>query len=47
MNTMMWDHPITNKQLTVLEEWGCTTISPQSKKLICGDIGKGAMASVQ
>lgn len=47
MNTRMWEHPITSKQITVLEEWGHTQIPPIAKTLICGDTGMGAMAEVE
>lgn len=45
MNQLMWEHPITAKQIAVLtEEWKWFTIlSPQVKKLACGDTGQGAM----
>jgi phosphopantothenoylcysteine decarboxylase len=47
MNTMMYTHPFTNKQLHVLQnEFGITIIDPISKLLACGDIGIGAMESV-
>ncbi|XP_063383756.1 phosphopantothenoylcysteine decarboxylase [Cydia fagiglandana] len=47
MNTRMWEHPITSKQVQVLTEWGHTEIHPISKTLMCGDTGIGAMAEVQ
>jgi phosphopantothenoylcysteine decarboxylase len=55
MNTQMWLHPITEKQIRVLEdEWGVNgsnpslgwyeVLQPQSSKLLaCGDRGSGAM----
>jgi len=50
MNTAMWSHPITAKQMKVLEEeWGeenggwFTILQPVSKVLACGDVGLGAM----
>lgn len=52
MNTAMWHHPITKKQLTTLEqEWGVTedgrgwieVLRPVEKTLACGDAGTGAM----
>ena len=45
MNQMMWQHPITVKQATILaEEWDWFEIlSPQIKRLACGDVGRGAM----
>lgn len=47
MNTAMWEHPFTSKQLRVLnEELGFIIVEPVVKKLVCGDLGKGAMAEV-
>ncbi len=44
MNQMMWQHPITAKQMAVLAEWHWFDIlPPQVKELACGDIGNGAM----
>ncbi|KAE8454098.1 hypothetical protein EG329_007876 [Mollisiaceae sp. DMI_Dod_QoI] len=55
MNTAMWRHPITMKQIKVLEdEWGVEgeqsegegwfeVLRPMEKELACGDIGDGAM----
>ena len=54
MNTAMWNHPITSKQIKVLEqEWGAgkdgegdgwfTVLRPMEKELACGDVGDGAM----
>ncbi|KIX04706.1 uncharacterized protein Z518_05576 [Rhinocladiella mackenziei CBS 650.93] len=50
MNTAMWRHPITKKQIKVLEEdWGngedgwVTVLRPMEKELACGDVGDGAM----
>mmetsp|Transcript_79526 Transcript_79526/g.221133 ORF Transcript_79526/g.221133 Transcript_79526/m.221133 type:complete len:240 (+) Transcript_79526:13-732(+) len=47
MNTMMWDHPITEAQLTTLRGWGAAVVPPVVKTLACGDTGTGAMASVE
>lgn len=44
MNTMMWEHPVTNEQLEKLKNWGVTIVDPVEKVLVCGDQGKGAMA---
>jgi phosphopantothenoylcysteine synthetase/decarboxylase len=45
MNTLMWDHPFTAKQIkVVVEELGFTVIDPIEKRLVCKDVGKGAMA---
>ncbi|KAI9835828.1 MAG: hypothetical protein M1837_003577 [Sclerophora amabilis] len=50
MNTAMWRHPITKKQIRVLEEeWGVEVdgwievLRPVEKELACGDVGDGAM----
>ena len=52
MNTAMWEHPVTKKQLKVLEEeWGwkengdgwVEVLRPVEKELACGDSGNGAM----
>lgn len=51
MNTCMWNHPITARQLRVLEdEWGgengwFEVLRPVSKNLACGDVGNGAMVT--
>ena len=48
MNTMMWDHPLTSRQLNEIKSWGFVTIiEPMVKLLACGDYGNGAMASVE
>lgn len=47
MNTAMWVHPVTGRQMQVLqEEWGdwVEVLPPQERKsLACGDTGSGAM----
>ena len=45
MNSMMWAHPLTAKQIATLnEEWGWfEVLPPQVKTLACGDIGQGGM----
>ena len=45
MNSMMWAHPVTAKQLAILDkEWVWFEVLPaQVKLLACGDIGLGAM----
>jgi phosphopantothenoylcysteine decarboxylase len=58
MNTFMWDHPITTKQIRLLEEeWGVKGVNPdkgwievlrpQVKILACGDFGQGGMCDWQ
>jgi phosphopantothenoylcysteine decarboxylase len=52
MNTMMWTHPLTARHLETLQSFGAcipgvvTVVQPVCKKLACGDVGVGAMASV-
>ncbi|KKY14531.1 putative phosphopantothenoylcysteine decarboxylase [Diplodia seriata] len=50
MNTAMWEHPITGKQIRVLEEeWGVANggwvevLRPIEKTIACGDTGSGGM----
>nr|OQO22336.1 hypothetical protein B0A51_08424 [Rachicladosporium sp. CCFEE 5018] len=50
MNTAMWAHPVTAKQIAVLDgEWGVGVggwfeiLRPVEKTLACGDTGSGAM----
>eukprot|EP00667_Euglena_gracilis_P022365 EG_transcript_24883 len=44
MNTRMWDHPFTARQLRVLqEELGFHVVAPIVKVLACGEYGAGAM----
>lgn len=53
MNTAMWRHPVTAKNLRTLEEdWGgaggwVEVLRPVSKTLACNDVGDGAMVSWQ
>lgn len=54
MNTAMWRHPITKRQIDTLErDWGAgsdgdgegwiSVLRPVEKELACGDVGDGAM----
>ena len=44
MNTLMYMHPFTRKQLdAVREELGYEVYGPIKKRLACGDHGTGAM----
>ncbi|KAL7409291.1 flavoprotein [Mrakia frigida] len=44
MNTFMWEHPLTSKQIRVVEqEIGYKVVGPVGKALACGDVGMGAM----
>ena len=55
MNTAMWQHPLTKTQLETIRGFWNTKrdnrnrihiVEPQEKKLACGEIGNGALASV-
>ena len=46
MNTCMFEHPLTRRQLKQLGDFGVTVLDTQAKTLVCGDTGKGGMASV-
>ncbi|AAR83487.1 CNPV141 HAL3-like domain protein [Canarypox virus] len=46
MNTLMWEHPITEQHIETLKHMGYIEVECIEKKLACGDIGKGAMAEV-
>ncbi|MCD8338213.1 MAG: bifunctional phosphopantothenoylcysteine decarboxylase/phosphopantothenate--cysteine ligase CoaBC [Lachnospiraceae bacterium] len=41
MNTRMYQNPVTQRNLHMLEEYGWTVIEPASGHLACGDEGKG------
>jgi phosphopantothenoylcysteine decarboxylase len=47
MNTAMWKHPLTKSHLKSLSFLGYTIIPPTQKILACGDLGDGALASVE
>ena len=68
MNTAMWEHPLTQSQLSTIRSFWNTSrqpqslsslplhdrasnkiriISPQIKTLACGEVGIGALASVE
>ncbi len=49
MNTEMWKHPLTTRQidiLTAIYETGFNLVHPVAKMLACGDEGVGAMAQI-
>jgi phosphopantothenoylcysteine decarboxylase len=47
MNTLMWQHPITSRQIDTLVGFGFEQIECIEKTLACGDTGKGALATVE
>lgn len=47
MNTAMWTHPATMRNLRWIAELGrYAVLDPVSKRLACGDVGPGALAPV-
>lgn len=41
MNTLMYEHPLTNEHLRIVKETiGYTVVGPIGKTLACGDIGR-------
>ncbi len=47
MNSNMFEHPTTRRNLERLKEDGCVVIEPESGYLACGYEGKGRLPSVQ
>ena len=47
MNTQMWEHPTTQRNLRWLDETGrYQLVAPSSKRLACGEVGVGGLAEV-
>ena len=46
MNTKMLDHPATQRNLKLLQDYGYQIIQPREATLACGDQGSGALATV-
>ena len=47
MNTKMWEHPMTQRNLAWIAESGrYTLIPPSEKRLACGEVGVGGLAEV-
>lgn len=45
MNTEMWNHPATQRNLRWIAELGrCLVVDPVAKRLACGDVGVGGLA---
>lgn len=47
MNTAMYESRATQDNLTTLRQRGVKIIEPRESLLACGDVGKGAMASIE
>ena len=46
MNTQMWNHPATQRNITQLKQDGHIIIAPGAGMLACGEVGSGRMADV-
>lgn len=46
MNTRMWEHPATQRNLAQLARDGVTFIAPSAGELACGEVGTGRLADV-
>ena len=47
MNTKMLEHPATQRNLKLLQDYGYQIIQPREALLACGDKGSGALATVE
>ena len=47
MNTKMLEHPATQRNLKLLQDYGYQMIQPRDAVLACGDKGSGALATVE
>ena len=47
MNTKMLEHPATQRNLKLLQDYGYQIIQPRDAVLACGDKGAGALAPVE
>lgn len=43
MNTQMLNHPVTQTQLNIIQQWGAKILEPRESMLACGVFGLGAM----
>ena len=43
MNTGMYENPVTQDNMKILEKYGMEVITPASGRLACGDVGAGKM----
>lgn len=47
MNTAMYENPITQMNITKLQDLGYLFVEPKESLLACGDLGKGALAETE
>ena len=43
MNTGMYENPVTQDNLALLQKYGMEVVTPASGRLACGDVGAGKM----
>lgn len=43
MNTAMWEHPATRRNIETLKNRGCKVIEPEEGSLACGTVGTGRL----
>lgn len=46
MNTKMYQHPLTQKNIEILKKIDYNMIQPKKSLLACGDFGEGALADL-
>lgn len=46
MNTTMWMHPVTQKNIAALRSFGYHVFEPDSGLLACGDVGQGRLPAL-
>jgi len=44
MNSAMWSHPATVRNVQTLRQWGCHFVGPESGRLACAEQGLGRMS---
>ena len=47
MNTNMWDHPATRKNMETLRGRGVIVVEPEAGELACGTVGPGRLANIE
>jgi phosphopantothenoylcysteine decarboxylase / phosphopantothenate---cysteine ligase len=47
MNVNMWDHPATQRNMTILRERGVHVVDPDEGYLACGMVGAGRLAATE
>ncbi len=47
MNTKMWEHPATKRNIKQIKEDGVIVIDPEEGELACGEHGKGRLTSIE